>query len=511
MEKKIKEEEQKKKQFLNITWANVAIFVASLYFLLLIIGKYFLLLGDADMASRIFGLTLNKRGRVISLASRGDMEKAVKLAGENPLLTGCVSFSRQDFSASLESFKRAGYTEGIYYSLLGLGRKSEAKEMAEADSSLDKRLIGIREKKDFLKLLPELHRENNNLAIASLFLKIHDFPTASYYLKKESSSLSYAYFNLITQSHFPVPFSQDTDLSKKFDVFRFINSGNIGKARRISESLPYTEGQVLLSIMTGDWDQYFSLLRSPDSKKKAEQVSSLEEIFSPLPENKILLDKVIKENPNIWIQPSFSEALLTVPVISAYRVMEKTFHISLIISLGVFLIIFLRWAVQLKREKLRQELSVINAVQMFPQVQRQTGADTPSHSWNISNIDDVLENEFQIIKTAFDKLEVSYSEQELREKIRKVKIKNKAYKIYSISTQFNLYVKMVKTQIDKIQDFTRHGIVIFTFKDGSLQLFVSKEGEEYHLFDGKTRNQYNKESLNVLWDDQIITLKKMKQ
>ena len=68
---------------------------------------------------------------------------------------------------------------------------------------------------------------------------------------------------------------------------------------------------------------------------------------------------------------------------------------------------------------------------------------------------------------------------------------------------------MTKSELKDIDQFAKDGIIIFTLKDGSLQLFISRDKDEYCLFDGKVRNQYNSKTLNDIWGNQIITLKKM--
>ena len=163
--------EKIKKVLLTQKSLNIVLFLFVLYFLMIITGKYFLLIGDTEMASSLFRLTLNRSGRALSLAGSGDYEKALDIAGDNRLLQANIFYSMQKFSEAAEMFRKAGDHEGTFYSLIGSGQIDQAKNVFETVPDAENKMIAIKEASAPYELLPELVEMKNYFGAASLFLK----------------------------------------------------------------------------------------------------------------------------------------------------------------------------------------------------------------------------------------------------------------------------------------------------------------------------------------------------
>jgi hypothetical protein len=480
----------------------VLLTVLAVYFALQIIAKFYLSVGDADTACRIFRMTCNRRGQAVALAAVGDTEKALSLAGSNEKLRGIVLFGAQQYEGALSEFRKVRFHQGIFFSLVGLGRFEEAQK-ALADGGLkDDGTLALRLEAGVTQRMPALHAESNNLALASCFLKCGELPSALYYLRKDSTPVSQAVFCMLTGSQASLPLSDKASPMLKLGILSDISKGNLEIASEKASGTGYKAALRIIEALTGRWDEYLSA-------EDLHNIFPIENIFAPLPETKLKLDEIVQKDNSFWIQPAVTEDLLVLPVVSTYRVFERSFKISLIAA-GILLLLFLaREFFRYRKKKAVRELSLLDAVQNFPHVARETSGDAPSHSWDTTDQENVQENELAILKTVMEKLSVPFSIVELNDKVRKVQIKNKAYKIYSITTQFNLYVKIIKSEMDKIDGLAEEGLIIFVMNDGSVQLFISREGEQYDLFDGKSRNQYSQNALGDIWSKEIITIKKI--
>ncbi len=313
----------------------------------------------------------------------------------------------------------------------------------------------------------------------------------------------------MSNNHAPFPLAGTSKIKNKFDILNAIVSGNIEQAYSASDEISYDIGLIYISMLTGNWKEYFVLLDKGLSDNISKNIPTIEEAYAPVSKNKIAIDAFIKENNQVWVQQSMTTQLLSLPQLNEYLVVKKVFVVTTIAILIVLIGALVSYILQLKRRKTAEELSVLDAVQQYPQFERPEDSMTPSHSWNVLDLNQVRENEFIIIKTAFDKLNIPYSADELESKLSSAKVKNKAYKVYSIASQFNVFVKMTKSTLEEIDTFSKDGIIILIFKDSSLQLFISKKKNMYLLFDGKARNKYDNVTLDKIRSDQVITLKKM--
>lgn len=501
----------KDKKAILLKTSNVILFVVFLYMILLLFGKYFLYLGETEIAEKIFQYTFNSKGHAIAKAGSGFMEEAIEMAGDDDVILGKIHFSSQSFSDAVKHFKAADHTPGIFYSLSALGKHEEAKEILEniENKAIYLDLIDLKIKSNILDKLARQHEQENYISLASSFLKLNEYPTSLYYLKKQNSQISNSYFNIMSNNHAPFPLAGTSKIKNKFDILNAIVSGNIEQAYSASDEISYDIGLIYISMLTGNWKEYFVLLDKGLSDNISKNIPTIEEAYAPVSKNKIAIDAFIKENNQVWVQQSMTTQLLSLPQLNEYLVVKKVFVVTTIAILIVLIGALVSYILQLKRRKTAEELSVLDAVQQYPQFERPEDSMTPSHSWNVLDLNQVRENEFIIIKTAFDKLNIPYSADELESKLSSAKVKNKAYKVYSIASQFNVFVKMTKSTLEEIDTFSKDGIIILIFKDSSLQLFISKKKNMYLLFDGKARNKYDNVTLDKIRSDQVITLKKM--
>jgi hypothetical protein len=487
-------------------YIHVALLAAAFFLFFTILAKYLLLKGETAFPEKIFRWTLNRKGQAIALAAAGKEREALKLAGGSSYTKGLVSFSCQNYIEALRNFESAEKTAETFYPLLALGQIKKAESISKNISRFDESdLLLYLTSANIPEIISTMDEHHNSFGLASIFFKLHEFPTAFFYLKMDDSALSQSYLNALSNNMLPMPLPEKSPIRAKLETLRLLLTGHLEKSLDRAKGSSFDTGLLYYYILTGEWDSYFSLTELMQSQGVKARVLTPEEIYSPIPKNKSMIDEIQKKHRSVLVQPYFAANIYTSE--NKYVLLSKLFFIAILIGLLVLVYILAKQYVAYRKKKQSLKISAIDSVQQYPSLKKDS--ESAPHSWDISDNNEILSNEYLIMKTALETIGVPFAENNLKDKILSAKTKNKSYKIYSIASQLNVYVKIDKSDEAHIEDVTKKGLLIFVFKDGSLQLFLKANQEQYTLFDGKTNNIYNKQILPNLWDGQIIILKKM--